>query len=92
MKYNLCKNKLDVIYEEGIKIRSKYQWYEQEENCAKLFLNIGKSLWMKDTTKVIESSDIEVNIVVIFTAWKVSKYGPEKNPYLETFHAVLNSW
>ena len=21
------------------------------------------------------------------TAWKVSRYGPEKTPYLETFHA-----
>ena len=25
-----------------------------------------------------------------FTAWKVSKYGPEKTPYLDTFHAVLD--
>ena len=24
----------------------------------------------------------------INTAWKVSKYGPEKAPYLGTFHAV----
>ena len=22
------------------------------------------------------------------TAWNVSKYGPEKTPYLDTFHAV----
>ena len=25
-----------------------------------------------------------------YTAWKVSKYGPEITPYLETFHAVLS--
>ena len=24
------------------------------------------------------------------TAWKVVKYGPEKTPYLDTFHAVEN--
>ena len=25
-------------------------------------------------------------------AWKVSKYGPEKTPYLDTFHAVNLKW
>ena len=25
---------------------------------------------------------------ILATAWKVSKYGPEKTPYLDTFHAV----
>ena len=25
------------------------------------------------------------------TAWKVSKYGPEKTPYLDTFHVVQGS-
>ena len=24
------------------------------------------------------------------TAWKMSKYGPEKTPYLDIFHAVQN--
>ena len=27
--------------------------------------------------------------LTIFTALKVSKYGPEKNPYLDTLHAVI---
>ena len=27
-------------------------------------------------------------LFTIPTAWKVSKYGPEKTPYLDTFHAV----
>ena len=25
------------------------------------------------------------------TAWKVSKYGPEKTPYLDTFHTVVSN-
>ena len=28
-------------------------------------------------------------IYLHYTAWKVPKYGPEKTPYLDTFHAVL---
>ena len=34
----------------------------------------------------------QVAFVNIFlTVWKVSKYGPEKTPYLDTFHAVVQS-
>ena len=29
---------------------------------------------------------------IVVTAWKVSKYGPEKTPYLDTFHSVSDSW
>ena len=32
---------------------------------------------------------LEHIVTVVYTAWKVSKYGPEKNPYLDTFHVVL---
>ena len=27
-------------------------------------------------------------VVLSYTVWKVSKYGPEKTPYLDTFHTV----
>ena len=44
---------------------------------------------------------INLIAMITYTAWKVSKYGvfsgantgkyrPEKTPYLDTFHAVLN--
>ena len=30
-------------------------------------------------------------IFCLYTAWKVSKYGPEKTPHLDTFHAVITT-
>ena len=45
-EYNNCKTHLeqiDKIMANGIKIRSKFEWYEQEEKSSKLFLNLEKS-------------------------------------------------
>ena len=42
-KYNAIKNELDAIYDhitEGIRIRSKCNWYEHSEKSAKSFLNL----------------------------------------------------
>ena len=43
--YKVCKQQIDAIYEEkekGIKIRSKYNWYEPGEKSTKVFLNLEK--------------------------------------------------
>ena len=29
-------------------------------------------------------------LIILSTIWKVSKYGPEITPYMDTFHAVIN--
>ena len=44
-EYTKCKNDLQRIYErtaEGVKIRSKCQWYEEGEKSTKFFLNLEK--------------------------------------------------
>ena len=44
-EYTKCKKDLELIYEriaEGVKIRSKYQWYEEGEKSTKFFLNLEK--------------------------------------------------
>ena len=45
--YLACKTKVDKIYEkkvegQGLRIRSKYDWYKREEKSTKLFLNLEK--------------------------------------------------
>ena len=43
--YSECKNNLEQIYQEkanGIKIRSKCDWYEFGEKSSKFFLNLEK--------------------------------------------------
>lgn len=45
-KYNICKTKLEQIYDhiaEGIKVRTKTQWYEEGEKSSKFFLNLEKT-------------------------------------------------
>ena len=44
-EYTKCKKDLELIYEridEGVKIRSKFQWYEKGEKSTKCFLNLTK--------------------------------------------------
>ena len=44
--YNHYKNELETIYDhtaDGIRIRSKCEWYEHDEKSTKLFLNLEKS-------------------------------------------------
>ena len=45
-KYNICKTKLEKIFDhiaEGIKVRTKTLWYEEGEKSSKFFLNLEKS-------------------------------------------------
>ena len=49
-EYAKCKQHLELIYEranEGGKIRSKYQWYEEGEKSTKFFLNLEKNDMLK---------------------------------------------
>ena len=44
-EYTKCKKDLEIIYQgiaEGVKIRSKCQWYEEGEKSTKFFLNLEK--------------------------------------------------
>ena len=36
---------------------------------------------------VLQDSSVSLN----YTAWKKFKYGPEKSPYLNSFHAVIQN-
>ena len=53
-KYNAIKNELDAIYDhitEGIRIRSKCDWYEHSEKSTKLFLNLEKQRGAQNNKK-----------------------------------------
>ena len=46
-EYHKCKDELDEVHDniaEGAKIRSKCQWYEENEKSTKYFLNLEKSM------------------------------------------------
>ena len=46
--YNIYQKELDSTYDhiaEGIKIRSKCDWYEYGEKSTKFFLNLCKETW-----------------------------------------------
>ena len=54
IKYNAIKNELDAIYDhitEGIRIRSKCEWYEHSQKSTKLFLNLEKQRGAQNTIK-----------------------------------------
>ena len=53
-KYNAIKNKLDEIFDhitEGIRIRSKCDWYEHIEKSTKFLLNLEKQRVAQNTIK-----------------------------------------
>ena len=53
-EYHKCKVDLDEIYDkiaEGVKIRSKRQWYEENEKSKKYFLNLEKKNVEKSTIR-----------------------------------------
>ena len=53
-KYNSIKNELDVIYDhitEGMRIRSKCNWYEHGEKSKHLFFNLEKQRGSQNTIK-----------------------------------------
>ena len=54
-QYDSCKARLEEIYEniaEGIKVRSRCQWYEDGEKSTKFFLNLEKSRAEKNNKKI----------------------------------------
>ena len=57
-----CKNQLEVIYDdiaEGIKVRSKCQWYEKGEKSTAFFLNLEKTKATQGTVKKLEIDNKE---------------------------------
>ena len=64
IEYNNCKNQLDEIYDniaEGIKVRSKRQWYEDGEKSNKFFLNLEKTKVTQGTVKKLEINNKEID-------------------------------
>ena len=56
LEYIDCRNKLDKIYEQkinGIRIRSKCDWYEYGEKSSKFFLNLEKTRSTQSTIRNI---------------------------------------
>ena len=56
LEYIDCRNKLDKIYEQtinGIRIRSKSDWYEYDEKPSKFFLNLEKTRSRQSTIRNI---------------------------------------
>ena len=56
LEYIDCRNKLDKIYEQkinGIRIRSKCDWYEHGEKSSKFFLNLEKTRSTQSTIRNI---------------------------------------
>ena len=57
VEYINCKNQFDEIYDdivEGIKVRNKYQWYEEGEKSTNFFLNLEKTKAVQGIVKVFE--------------------------------------
>ena len=49
--YHKCKADLNEIYDniaEGVKIRSKFHWYEENEKSIRYFLNLEKKNMQKN--------------------------------------------
>ena len=62
-KYDSVKNELDEMYDhiaEGIRIRSKCNWYENGEKSRKLFLNLDKQRGPQNSIKklVIDNKEM----------------------------------
>ena len=75
---------------------------DSEENCKhRSEYGFIRALYFDSisTLKVFEWNVYLLEVIILYTVWKVSKYGvfsgpyfpafgPEKTPYLDTFHAV----
>ena len=62
--YLECKQKLQNIYIKkvnGIRIRSKCNWYENRENSTKFFLNVGKYRATQSCLRTITVNKKELN-------------------------------
>ena len=57
------KNKLEQVYEEkanGVKIKSKYEWYEFEEKSSKFFFNLEKQHTLLNQVRTVLCGEKEV--------------------------------
>ena len=64
VEYINCKNQLEEIYDdiaEGIKVRSKCQWYEEGEKLTKFFLNLEKTKATQGTVEKLEINNKEID-------------------------------
>ena len=62
-EYNSIRSELDTIYDhiaEGIKIRSKCNWYEQGKKSTQFFLNLEKQWGTESAIKKLIIDDTEV--------------------------------
>ena len=62
-EYNICKNKLEEIYDNiaGVKVRSKITWYEEGEKSSNFFLNIEKTKAVQGIIKKFEMENKEIS-------------------------------
>ena len=63
-EYNDCKTQLEQIYKikaNGIKIRSKCEWYEHGEKSSKIFLNLEKSRAIQGQVRTVIYNEAELN-------------------------------
>ena len=61
--YDKCKRDVEEIYDniaEGIRIRSRCQWYEEGEKSSKFFLNLEKFNGMQSQIRKIIVNDQEI--------------------------------
>ena len=66
LEYIDCRNKLDKIYEQkinGIRIRSKCDWYEYGEKSSKFFLNLEKTRATQSTIRNITKDKKNLNVM-----------------------------
>ena len=63
-EYHDCKTQLEQIYKikaNGVKIRSKCEWYEYGEKSSKFFLNLEKSRAIQGQVRTVIYNDKETN-------------------------------
>ena len=63
-EYNGCKTESEQIYiikANGIKIRSKCEWYKHGEKSSKFFLNLEKSCAIQSQVPAVIDNDKEAN-------------------------------
>ena len=77
-EYNDCKTQLEQIYKikaNGIKIRSKYEWYEHGEKSSKFFLNLEKSRAIQGHVRTVIYNDkkqmMKQKLIIIFDLFSI---------------------
>ena len=59
-----CKSKLDEIYSkkaDGVRMRSKYDWYKSGEKSNKFFLNLEKTRTSQGLIRTLVKNEKEIN-------------------------------